>query len=168
MKFLVFSDLHGSSRGVQLLKEALAREKPDSLICLGDILYGAYDGDPRAVCEFFDESEKVTFAVQGNCDHPYDETPLGFTLPYERIFYVLGHRLWMRHAPFWGEFKSGDIVMYGHTHTKYLAKDRGVITLNPGSIGKPRDGSASYAILEEGDIRLMNAEDGTLIESVTL
>lgn len=168
MKYLIFSDLHGSAHGLQLLREAVKKENPDVLLCLGDTLFGAYDDDPHAVATFFHECGKTILSVRGNCDHAYDETVLGVGLPYEQILYAFGHRLWLRHAPFWDEFRGGDIVFYGHTHQKYIGKDRGVLTCNPGSIGKPRDGSASYAILEEGDLRLMNAEDGTLIESVTL
>lgn len=168
MKYLIFSDLHGSSAGLQRLKEAVVKENPDVLLCLGDILFGAYDDDPHAVSSYFHDCGKAILGVRGNCDHRYDETMLGFALPEEQILYAFGYRLWLRHAPFWGEFRGGDIVMYGHTHTKYLAKSQGVITLNPGSIGKPRDGSASYAVLEESAIRLMNAEDGTLIECMPL
>ena len=54
--------------------------------------------------------------------------------------------------------------MFGHTHMKTLSKSRGVITLNPGSIGKPRDGSYSYAILDESGISLIDAESCALLE----
>ena len=63
----------------------------------------------------------------------------------------------MRHAPFWSEFQPGDIAMYGHTHLKTLSKSRGVITLNPGSIGKPRDGEPGYAIIDDNGVSLKNA-----------
>ena len=46
----------------------------------------------------------------------------------------------------------------GQTHVKELYEDRGVIHVNPGSIGKPRDGSYSYAILTKEGISLVDAE----------
>ncbi len=43
-----------------------------------------------------------------------------------------------------------DLVAMGHTHYPMLAVQRGVILLNPGSVGQPRDvgGIASWAILD--------------------
>ena len=163
MKYLVFADLHGSAEGLRLLQAAVKTENPDVLLCLGDTLFGAYDGDASAVADYLAHHSPTVIGVRGNCDHIYDERTLGFALPEEQILIFKGHRLLLRHAPFWSDFHSGDVVMYGHTHVKSLSKARGVITLNPGSIGKPRDGSPSYAMIEEAGISLKNASTGALI-----
>lgn len=163
MKYLVFSDLHGSLQGLQLLKEAVDFEKPDVLLCLGDVLFGAYDGDARAVASYLSQESPTVIGVRGNCDHLYDEHVLGFALPEENTLVYHGHRLIMRHAPFYVPTNPGDVLLYGHTHVKLLHKDAGAYHLNPGSIGKPRDGSPSYATIEETGIFLKNASTHALI-----
>lgn len=163
MKYLVFSDLHGSMEGLGKLRAAIDVENPDALICLGDILYGAYDGSVSSCASFFSDCRLPIIGVRGNCDRREDEHIVRFALPEERVFYFKNHRLLLQHAPFYQSFKKGDIVMYGHTHVKTLHKDNDVIYLNPGSIGKPRDGEAGYAILSEEGIFLKSADSFLLI-----
>ncbi len=158
LKYFVFSDLHGSSRGLELLRVAIEREKPDIIVCLGDILYGAYDGDTNGCAEYLSSLGSKLVAVRGNCDFSSDGNRIGAFLPEERILSAFGHRLLLQHVPYWRPLKPGDIAMCGHTHIKALYEDGGVIHLNPGSIGKPRDGSYSYALIEEKGIVLMDAE----------
>jgi putative phosphoesterase len=52
---------------------------------------------------------------------------------------------------------NADIVVYGHTHKPYTKAVAGVLFLNAGSIGKPKDGNwrACYAVL---DTRTVAAE----------
>jgi putative phosphoesterase len=49
-----------------------------------------------------------------------------------------------------------DIVCVGHSHMQFNLVVNGVIVLNPGSVGQPRDGDprAAYAIIEDGRIEL--------------
>lgn len=168
MQYLVFSDLHGSRQGLALLREAVQREKPDCLICLGDTLHGAYDGDSHACADYLSHCAIPIFGVMGNCDSYYDESALGFALPYEQTLYFAGHRLILRHAPFYYGAAPGDIQMSGHTHIKTLSVSSGIISLNPGSIGRPRDGTFSYALLNENRIALVNAETGNVLKELAL
>ena len=48
---------------------------------------------------------------------------------------------------------NADIIVFGHTHKPYVKDVDGVMFLNVGSVGKPKDGDwrACYAILEMGD-----------------
>jgi putative phosphoesterase len=48
---------------------------------------------------------------------------------------------------------NADIIVFGHTHKPYVKEVDGVMFLNAGSVGKPKDGDwrACYAILEIGD-----------------
>ena len=48
---------------------------------------------------------------------------------------------------------NADIIVFGHTHKPYVKEVDGVMFLNAGSVGKPKDGDwrACYAILEMGD-----------------
>jgi putative phosphoesterase len=47
---------------------------------------------------------------------------------------------------------SADVIAFGHTHKPYTKEVDGVLFLNDGSVGKPKDGDwrACYAILENG------------------
>ena len=164
MKFLVFSDLHGSKRGLEKLQAAVLIHKPDLLICLGDTLFGAMDGDARACADYLSHSSVPITAVRGNCDSYHDESTLGFPLPDEHTFYFAGHRLRLSHAAYWSDSKPGDILMSGHTHVQSLYRDGQTIRLNPGSIGKPRDGIYGYATIEEWGIALYDASDHHLVE----
>jgi putative phosphoesterase len=51
---------------------------------------------------------------------------------------------------------DADVVCVGHTHLQFRLEVNGVVVLNPGSVGLPRDGDprAAYAIIEENKIEL--------------
>jgi putative phosphoesterase len=48
---------------------------------------------------------------------------------------------------------DADVLIFGHTHLPYVKEVDGVLFVNDGSVGKPKDGhpEAAYAILEIGD-----------------
>jgi predicted phosphodiesterase len=48
---------------------------------------------------------------------------------------------------------SGDVIAFGHTHKPWHRKVDGVLYVNTGSVGRPKDGDwrAGYVILEFGD-----------------
>jgi putative phosphoesterase len=93
-------------------------------------------------------------AVVGNCDF--------FTSgPEEEILELEGVRLLITHGHRY-RVKSGyqgllararalevQVVIFGHTHLPCMEKEKGIILLNPGSIGAPRGGTeATFGILE--------------------
>jgi putative phosphoesterase len=51
---------------------------------------------------------------------------------------------------------DADIVCVGHTHIQYKLEINGVVVLNPGSVGLPRDGDprAGFAVIENDKIDL--------------
>jgi putative phosphoesterase len=51
------------------------------------------------------------------------------------------------------ELATADVLLLGHTHIPFIARDSNRILANPGSVGQPRDGDprASYGILEVND-----------------
>ena len=166
MVYLIVSDIHGSTRGLEYLKSAIYLHKPDVIILLGDNLYGAIDGSASAVASYFRFSEIPVLGVMGNCDFPQDAEAMGLDLPYERSFRFHDHRVIMQHHAFTRDLGPGDIGLFGHTHIKLLHENDGVILCNPGSLGKPRDGSPGYAVLEDGGIYLYDANKFQIIESV--
>lgn len=46
-----------------------------------------------------------------------------------------------------------DIILFGHTHYPYYKKVNGKLFINPGSVGRPKDGDnrASYCVIEFAD-----------------
>jgi diadenosine tetraphosphatase ApaH/serine/threonine PP2A family protein phosphatase len=55
---------------------------------------------------------------------------------------------------------EADIVCVGHSHMQFNLMTKGVVVLNPGSVGQPRDGDprAAYAIIDNGRIELKRIE----------
>jgi putative phosphoesterase len=51
---------------------------------------------------------------------------------------------------------DADIVCVGHSHMQFSLMVDGVMVLNPGSVGQPRDGDprAAYAVIDDGKIAL--------------
>ena len=128
MKILVVSDSHGNDSVLKdLLKEY---PKMDYYLHAGDSQSTSYALFP------FD-------SVRGNCDYfDFDNvrrinTPMGYLV--------------MKHYPVLNsnEEKTTKIFIHGHTHRYAVYKENGHITICPGSITHPRDGSlGTYAILE--------------------
>jgi putative phosphoesterase len=51
---------------------------------------------------------------------------------------------------------DADVVCVGHTHVQFNIQVNGVVVLNPGSVGLPRDGDprAGYAIIDDNKIEM--------------
>lgn len=163
MKVLVFSDTHGSGAAAKALERLDEKFKPDLFICLGDILAA---GEGCELIKFFQLRASKIVAVKGNCDSRYDEGLLNVALRDNRSFNYLGHTCHLSHVPFYDSlhFPPSHIVMYGHTHRKRLESEKGVLYLNPGSLGLPRDGIASYALMEDEKITLRNRDTDEILQ----
>jgi predicted phosphodiesterase len=46
--------------------------------------------------------------------------------------------------------QAGAAVVYGHTHIKVSEEAGGLWIFNPGSVGIPKDGTASFGIYQDG------------------
>ena len=55
---------------------------------------------------------------------------------------------------------NADVIVFGHTHKPYTKDVDGVLFVNEGSVGKPKDGDwrACYAILEHGSATFRRVE----------
>ncbi len=167
MKYLVVSDLHGSKSGLLRLEAAFSVHKPDVLINLGDTLFGSFDGDEGAVGRYFRSVTAPVMGVRGNCDYRSDAEVLGFDLPETRTFSFAGHTFRLQHRPWCAQLNKGDVALFGHTHVKCLYEEAGVIFLNPGSIGKPRDDGPGYALIDETGIALYDADTFAPIKKIS-
>lgn len=160
MRILIASDIHGSAFWCGQLAEAFRREKADTLLLLGDILYHGPRNplpegyDPKAVAQQLGALGGRVCAVRGNCDAEIDEAVLGFPLLADyallfaggrTIFATHGHR-YNRECP--PPLRPGDLLLHGHTHVPcWEPFGEGMVCLNPGSISLPKDGAPRGCIL---------------------
>jgi len=105
--------------------------------------------------------EKQFLYVCGNCDFYHDESN-------ERIVEAAGKKIFMTHGHRYNvklghekimdiaEGHGVDICLYGHSHAPYIAVERGICLMNPGSISLPRGAKyPSYGVVEivDGEIK---------------
>ncbi|HAM16504.1 MAG TPA: phosphodiesterase [Eggerthellaceae bacterium] len=166
MKLLIASDIHGSATWCERLMECFAREQPDQLVLLGDLLYHGPRNplpegyDPPQVAEMLNALADRIVAVRGNCDAEVDQMVLSFPCLADyalvldgatRLYCTHGHLATPDDPP---ALPAGTIFLSGHTHVKADEVRNGVRFVNPGSIALPKDGTHSYALYDNGNLEL--------------
>ncbi len=135
MKIVLISDTHGSF--YELKKVAMIENGADLYLHAGDV-------------ESFSNEDISPFAaVKGNCDY-YSPS-----FPIERRISTPYGTLLIRHHPVILEndleemYKEGiRIFIHGHTHIKENKKYKDMYIICPGSLCRPRDDYASYAVID--------------------
>ena len=159
MRIGVFSDTHGDITNARRFYDSLA--PLDHLFHLGDCV-----PDGQKLAKLF---SCPVYAVRGNCDFGGEE-------PLERVVDLGGKRFLLLHSHqyyfqqallYRGEEVRADMVLYGHTHVPDLSADGARLLLNPGSLSRPRGGSAASCalILLDGNdlsVRFVNADNATI------
>ena len=170
MKLLIASDIHGSAFWCGKLMEAAKVEQPDKLILLGDLLYHGPRNDlprdyaPKQVIEMLSAWKEKILAVRGNCEAEVDQMVLPFPCMADyALLQADGRLLYLTHGHLWNPEKlppleKGSIFLMGHTHIKMDETVQGIRCLNPGSVSIPKDGSNSYLLWENGEIRFCGLE----------
>ncbi len=139
MRIGVFSDSHGDISNARRFFDSLS--PLDCLFHLGD-----YAADGAKLSRLF---SCPVYAVRGNCDYRSDE-------PLERVVDLGGKRFLLLHSHqyyfteallYRCEEVHADMVLYGHTHIPDLSADGPRLLLNPGSLSRPRAGSAESCAL---------------------
>lgn len=144
MKVLIVSDVHGEYQ--PLVNVLGAEPDADAIVFLGDGLQEAY---------LLEEDKKCPpiYSVRGNCDFSYAEPSEAFTaFGGVTVFYTHGNGYDVK----WtiaglkaaARARGAEVVLFGHTHTAFYEHDDGMYIFNPGSISNPRNGRASYGIME--------------------
>jgi len=56
--------------------------------------------------------------------------------------------------------EDADVLVFGHTHKPWIHEYGGVLFVNCGSVGKPKDGDprGAFAVLDEGGVRIERVE----------
>ena len=148
MRIVVISDSH---RRTHIIDKILSSQP--------DAKYVFFLGDNLADIEDFEfiYPEKSFFAVSGNCDFASTVPSIGVeTLSGKKILYTHGHNFNVKYTI--ENLKNTaiqnncDIVLYGHTHISKVLYEDGIYIVNPGSCSSPREGRASYAVIDiQGD-----------------
>jgi len=132
MKIAVFSDTHGSYRG---MINAVGGYMPDQVIHLGD---GAED-----VLKIQKEFPTLpVISVAGNCDHEVESPEYKVVrLGGHTLFLTHGHRYAVRYGKldmllYAAQCSEADIAMFGHTHRAGFEVLGGMYVLNPGTAGR--------------------------------
>ncbi len=173
MKWLIASDIHGSSYYCKKLLERFEEEQADKLLLLGDILYHGPRNDlpkdyaPKEVIAMLNPLKDKILCVRGNCDTEVDQMVLEF--PILADYAVLDTEealIYCTHGHVYNEqslppFCDGAILLHGHTHVPVVREHESYTYINPGSTSIPKEGSAhSYMTLENGTFEWKDVETG--------
>ncbi|QTQ12702.1 phosphodiesterase [Treponema parvum] len=183
MKYLIFSDIHGSATACEKVIEQFSKMKADHIILLGDILYHGPRNplpeghNPGRVAEILNPLANKIICCRGNCDAEVEEMVLKFpVLGTYSLVVDEGVRLFCTHGHVYApERADGNVavsgsktppisdsavIFYGHTHIQVLEKNKsGVLVCNPGSVSLPKGGSpAGFAVYENKTVTLYDME----------
>ena len=173
MKYIVFSDIHGSLYYANKMKEIIEKENIDKIILLGDLYYHGprnplpEEYNPIGVSQVLNSMKDRIICIKGNCDAEVDEMISEFQfnnhieleIGNKRYYFTHGHHENKDNIP-----NGIDVLVYGHFHTGFIEEVDGVVCVNSGSITLPKNDTAhSYLIISEEGIELKNI-DGNLIK----
>ena len=180
MKYMFASDIHGSAWYCRKLLEEYRRSGADRLVLLGDILYHGPRNDlpreyaPKEVIGLLNGIKEEIYAVRGNCEAEVDQMVLEFPVMADYAVLALngltfyathGHVYHPNHLP---PMKSGDILIYGHTHLLRAEAIRSNYVLNPGSVSIPKGGNpATFGILDGQEFSIVDFE-GNVVKNLIL
>ena len=182
MKWMIASDLHGSTYYCRKMLEAFEREGADRLFLLGDLLYHGPRNDlpreyaPKEVIPLLNGKKEKLLCVRGNCDAEVDQMVLEFpvladyaVLPVGRrlIYATHGHIYHVKNLP---PLAPGDVLLHGHTHVPAWTEfGQENLYLNPGSVSIPKENSPhSYMTLEENTMQWKELESSAVFHELTL
>nr|WP_302595115.1 phosphodiesterase [uncultured Cellulosilyticum sp.] len=175
MRYMIISDIHGSTLFLEKVLKKFHEESYDYLIILGDILYHGPRNpipeghNPKGVVELLNPLADKIIACRGNCEAEVDQMLLEFpclsdySLAFDegvRLFATHGHLYTASNFP-----KSGgkEIFLYGHTHLWELKKEDNILVCNPGSITLPKESRPhTYATFENGEMAIFTIEGDKL------
>lgn len=169
MKFLIASDLHGSSRYCSEIINIFQKEGADLLILLGDI----YNHGPRnnlpseylpmSVSSQLNAMTEKLMVIKGNCDSQVDTMISDFDFLDDAVICVKNKKIFLTHGHIYNKDHlpktKFDVIIYGHFHTGFIEKKGDVIFANAGSLSLPKNNTKnSYLILDENSLTLKDLE----------
>ena len=168
MRYLIASDIHGALPAAEALMERFREEGADRLLLLGDLLY---HGPRNPLPTGYAPAEVARLLNHLNLGTVVAGLPAGsFVFSGHSHIKGIGPQAapaFVRDAAsFPGSRRAGDSADDGRRDSEGggggVAGERGgsedpapaITFVNPGSIGHPKDGSASYALYERGAVKL--------------
>lgn len=175
MKYLIASDIHGSSYYLEKIIALFNKEKCDKLFLLGDVYYHGPRNplpkgyNPMAVADMLNQfNDSSLTVIKGNCDAEVDQMISKFNFCEN---YSFNHqnkiiRLTHGHKENIDELPNAqyDILIYGHFHIGFIKKIDDKIYANAGSISLPKNNSANSCLLVNEQLTLVDLE-GNEIDS---
>ena len=155
MKVLVLSDSHNTIFYSQI-KEIEKHGSYDILIHCGDKYKDAQKFAEKL-------NIKMIYQVPGNCDYDVHDKELVITKMIEnkKVLITHGHihnvKENLHRLEKYAKEKKADAVLYGHTHQSYNEIIDNILFFNPGSTIFPKDGRASFGILEISDDKIIGS-----------
>jgi putative phosphoesterase len=128
------------------MRSVVENRPADLIIHLGD-----FSRDIRALSLPPGSPEPVT--VQGNCDMTAGgETVRMLTVEGVTFFLTHGHLHGVKRTTGLLAAAAGEAgaraALFGHTHVPFCEEENGVLLFNPGSLGFPCFGHATYGLVE--------------------
>lgn len=175
MKIGIISDTHGHEMAWQKAWEKQF-QNADMILHAGDILYHGprnpmkEDYNPAGLVQRINTCPVPVIIARGNCDSSVDASCL--ELPVEAPYaYVVaeGLRIIITHGDTvmsdaekdaMARHLRADLFISGHIHTTLLEKRGQTVFLNPGSaaLSKREDGRNTFAVLQDGEIRIYDID----------
>jgi hypothetical protein len=184
LKIGIISDTHGNERICRQIWQSYFKDV-QLIIHAGDILYHGprnpiTEGyNPAGLAEFLNASPIPLLVARGNCDADVDRLVLQYLLsPF--LFMQFGNfRIMVEHGDGPGLEKHYMIdtsrkygihlFITGHTHKRMLERVENVVLLNPGSPTLPKgDGIPSVALLENGQVQIINISTGEILNNAEI
>ena len=175
MRYMIISDIHGSSLFLEKALDIFKKESYDFLIILGDILYHGPRNpipeghNPQAVVKLLNDISDKIIACRGNCEAEVDQMLLNFPCMSDysqvinddvRLFATHGHLYSADNFP---KSAHKQIFLYGHTHLWELKKEENLLICNPGSITLPKENRPhTYAIYENDTLTVYDLNQSPL------
>ncbi|MBQ7307238.1 MAG: phosphodiesterase [Clostridia bacterium] len=177
MKYLVASDIHGSSYYAKKLLEKIKNESIDKIILLGDIYYHGprnplpYEYNPKLVSELLNQISDKIIAVKGNCDSEVDQMVSDFKIENHFEKEIFGKKFFFTHGHIYNKdslpLNDFDFLVYGHFHTGFILEKDNKIFVNPGSTTLPKEKTEnSYLVIDEKEktLKIKNFDDKILYQ----
>ncbi len=174
MKYLIISDIHGSTIN---LEKVLTSTEFDKLLLLGDILPHGPRNDlpngynPKEVIKLLNPLKNKIICVRGNCDAEVDDMVLDFPILHLALISHENKHIYLTHGHKFNAQNplniENSIVLYGHTHITKIDYVDSNIYINLGSITLPKDNQACYAILEDNFITIYDL-DKNIIQKINV
>ncbi|MBO5045756.1 MAG: phosphodiesterase [Clostridia bacterium] len=158
MKYVVASDIHGSSYYLRLLLDFYKKEGAQKLILLGDLLYhGARNALPKeydtiACTALYNRVKDDVVCVRGNCDSEVDQMVLSFPIGAEFCILDLdGKHVYCTHGHKIPEnLQKDDVLLCGHFHVPAFEQRENYFYVNCGSVSIPKENSPHACMVVEG------------------